>query len=184
MPWYLLRIDHLDPVDDVALALGDGLLGRPPVHRRDVVLIALRGGDLELAGGALAVVRAEEHPPIRRQLAGVAEVVVERRHQDLPGQRHLAGSRVDLDAGDDALVIGGVLVDPDGPVRHRDGEAGGHHRVFGVRRDERRGVIAVQVRDRPEDLLGLEVAQVDARDAPVHLVDEQPAPVVIALGLR
>jgi hypothetical protein len=39
------------------------------------------------------------------------------------------------------------------------------------------------VGDGAEDLPGLEVAQVDAGDAAVHLVHEQPAPVVIAVGL-
>ncbi|WP_288100619.1 hypothetical protein, partial [Herbaspirillum sp.] len=44
-------------------------------------------------------------------------------------------------------------------------------------------MIGRDVRDL-EDLLGLEVAQVDARDAAVGVVvDKQPPPVVLAVGL-
>jgi hypothetical protein len=46
-------------------------------------------------------------------------------------------------------------------------------------------VIAAGVRDGAEDLAGLEVAQVDAGDAVVGVVvDEEPASVVKAAGLR
>ena len=86
MPGTFAGIDHLDAADHVALALGDRLLGGAPVDGRDVVAVALRGGDLELAGGALRVVGGEEHPAVGHELARVAEVVVERRHQDLPAR--------------------------------------------------------------------------------------------------
>ena len=183
-PGHLAGVNHLDAADHLALPLGHGLLDGAPVDDGDIVAVALRGGDLKLAGGALGVVRGEEHEPVRGELAGVAEVVVERRHQQLPGERHLTALRVDLHPGDDALVLGGVLVDAHGALRHRAREARRHHRVLGVGRHERRGVVAVQVGHRAQDLLGLEVAQVDARQPAVHLVDEEPAAVVVALGLR
>ena len=179
-----LRIDDLHAVDGLELAIGDRLLGGAPVNGGDVVLVALRRGDLELTGGSLRVVPAEEHPAVRHQLAGVAQVVVERRHENLPAQRHLAGGRIDLDAGDDALVFRGVLVNPDGPIRYWTGEARRHHRVFGVRRDERRRVVAVQIGNRSKNLLGLEIPEIDAGNATVHLVDEEPAAVVLAFGFR
>src|SRR5581483_6386104 len=51
-------------------------------------------------------------------------------------------------------------------------------------RDERAAVQARDVRDGPQNLLRLHVAQVNARDAVVRVVvDEEPAPVVIAFGL-
>ena len=181
----LLRIEHLDPAEHVPLAGGGGLLGDPPVDGRDVVAIALGRGHLELAGRTLGVVRREEHPAVGDLLAGVPEVVVEGRHQDLPANRHLTALRVDLDPGDHALVVGGVLGHLDRrALRQRNREARRHHGVLRVGRDERRAVVARHVGHRADDLLGLEVAQVDARNPTVHLVDEQPATVVVAVGLR
>ncbi len=185
MPRHLLRVEDLHAADEVALALGDRLLGRPPVHGRDVVAVALRGRHLELARRTLGVVAGPEHPAVGDLLAGVAEIPVERRRQDLEALRHRARLRVDLHGRDDALVVARVLVDRNRPsLRDRDREARRHHRVLGVRRDERRAVVPRDVRHRPEDLLRLEVLEVDAGDAAVHLVHEEPAPVVVAVRLR
>ncbi len=181
----MLRVDDLDAADHVALALGDGLFDGLPVDGGDVVPVPLRGRDLELAGGALGVVAGPEHPAVGDLLARIAEVPVEGRGHDLPAELHLAGLRVDLDADEDALVVRRVLLDGRvGALGDRDREAGSHHRVLGVRRDERRAVNARDVRDGPEDLLRLEVAQVDPRHAAVHVVDEEPAAVVVAVGFR
>jgi hypothetical protein len=55
--------------------------------------------------------------------------------------------------------------------------------VFSVTNDE--PWLPAGVRDRAEDLLGLEVAEVDPRDAVVGVVvHEEPAAVVEAVGLR
>ncbi len=53
--------------------------------------------------------------------------------------------------------------------------------VLGVTNARR--VVAGDVGDGAEDLLGLEVAQVDPGHAAVHVVDEQPAPVVVPVRL-
>ena len=179
-----LGIEDLDPADHRALAFRRRLLREPPVDHGDVVAVLLGRGDFELPRRLFGVVRGEEHVAVGGLLARVAEVVVERRHDDLPAEAHLTRLRVDLDAGDHALVVGRVLVD----ARHRalgngNREAGGHDRVLAVRCDEGRGVVSGDVGDRADDLLGLEVAQVDAGEAPVHLVDEEPAAVVVAVRL-
>ena len=44
-------------------------------------------------------------------------------------------------------------------------------------------MVAGDVGHGPDDLLRLEVAQVDPGDAAVHVVDEEPAPVVVAVRL-
>ena len=57
-----------------------------------------------------------------------------------------------------------------------------YSRVLG---DEGRAVIADRIRNRAEDLVRFEIAQIDPRDAVVGVVVyEQPAAIVFRLGLR
>ncbi len=162
-----------------------GFLRRLPIDRRDVVAVALRCRRLEFAGRPLRVIGGPEHPAIRHFLAGIPQVEVERRQHDLPAERHLTRLRVDLDSGDNPFVFGRVLFDGSCcPLRDGYREAGAHHRVFGVRRNEGAGVIAGNIGDRSQNLLGFEIAKVDARDPSVHVVHEQPSAVVVAVGFR
>ena len=55
-----------------------------------VRLIVLRRVFFELGVRLLGVVRGEEEPALGRALAGVAEIVVVTRHQDLERHVHLA----------------------------------------------------------------------------------------------
>ena len=183
---HLRRIDHRHAAHGGRLAILDGLFGRPPVDDRRVVAIEAGGVGFQRGRGHLRVVGGPERPSGARALSRRAEIPVERWRQDLPADRQRAGGRIDLQAADHAvelaLVLGRLGVAALGQ-RHR--EAGRDQHVLAVLGHERRAVVAARVRDRPEDLLGLEVAQVDPGDAVVGVVvDEQPAAVVLTVGLR
>ena len=185
-PGTFAGIEHRHAVEHRGLAVLDGLLGGAPVDDRGVVALALRRCRLERLVRHLRVVGGPERPARARPLAGRSEVPVERRRQDLPAHRHLAALRIDLDAADHAVelgLVGGRVGVAALGQRHREPRR--DEDVFAVLGHERRAVVAARVRDRPEDLLGLEIAQVDARDAVVGVVvDEQPAAVVLAVALR
>ena len=68
MPGTFAGSSTLTPSIDIALALGDRLLRGPPVDGCDVVAVALRGGDLELAGSALGVVGVKNIQPSETSL--------------------------------------------------------------------------------------------------------------------
>src|SRR5581483_4402720 len=180
-----LRVNDLDAPDHLYLAGLNRFLCFLPVHGGNVVAVFLRRSDFEFARSALGVVAGPEGPALARQFARVAEIEVEGWHQNLPADAHLARLRVNGDAGDDAVIFGAVIFERlDGAFGQGHREARGGQHVFGVRRDERAAVQARDVRDGPQNLLRLHVAQVNARDAVVRVVvDEEPAPVVIAFGL-
>jgi hypothetical protein len=114
----------------------------------------------------------------------VRQIVVERRKPDLEGDRHMAGRAVHPREGQHAAERFLVVVDRDVPLRRRHAEPGARHDVLVVLGDERRRVVARRVRDF-EDLVGLELGQVEPGDARgVVAVDEEPAAVGHAGGLR
>ena len=181
----LRRIDHRHAIHPGELAGLDGGFGRAPVDDGGVVAIELARVGLEIVVRHLAVVGCPERPAAARTLAGGPEVPVERRRENLPAHRHLAGPGIHADAADHAvelgLVIGGVGV---APLRQRHGEPRRDEDVFTVFGQERRAVVAHRVRDRAEDLMGFEIAQIDAGDAVVGVVvHEEPAAVVETIGL-
>ena len=120
---------------------------------------------------------------MRRPLARVREIVVERRQPDLERDRHVAGGAVHPGEGERARERLLVLVDRHVPLRRRHAEPGARDDVLVVLGDERRAVVAGAVGDL-EDLLGLELRELEPGDARrVVAVDEQPAAVGYAAGL-
>ncbi len=182
----LARVDHRHPVDLLVLALLDRLLGAPPVDPAGVVPLELAGLDLEPLVGHLRVVGGHEEPARTRALAGRGEVPLEGRSQDLPGDLHLTRLGIDGDRGDHAVVLVGKPLDGRrGPPRKRHRESRPPEQVLGVLGHERRPVVARRVRDRPQDLLRLEVLERDPGDAVVGVVvHEEPPAVVLSVRLR
>ena len=165
------------------LAFRDARFGALVIHGRDEVLVVLRGVRLELGVRLLTVVRREEEPSVGRPLAGVTEVVVVARHQDLEGDVHLAG----LVRGDERQgALEALLVVGDGHVGvgNRHAEPCGRHDVLAVRGGERRCVAARRIGDL-ENLVRLEAREIDAGNPRrVVAVDEEPASVGDAVGHR
>ena len=157
-----------------------------PVDGGDVVAVALRRGDLELAGGALGVVAGPEHPAVGDLLAGVAEVPVERRHQDLASpatSRRSSGrsSRRRRRPCSRWRTCRSARYVPFGiGIEKRDAII--EYSVFGVTNAE--PWLPETFGTGPKICFVLKSRRSIARDAAVHVVDEEPAAVVVAVGLR
>ena len=188
-----LQADELDAVERLDLARLDDFLGLLPVEDVQVVGVVLGRAGLErwvallyAAGGQFGIERVAEEPALAHALAGVAQVLPIGRQLDLERLRHVhaALDPVELPEGDQAAILRIVLLEPGVLPADRRGVLRAFDHVFGVGRDERAAVVVDGIRVL-DQLLGLEVAQIDHRQAGVGLVvDEHELAVVLALRLR
>ena len=80
----------------------------------------------------------------------------------MPAYFHLSGLRIDFDAAYHAAKFLFVIVGiGNAPFRQRHGKTGRTQDVLAVLCDERRAMIADRIRNRAEDLVRFEIAQID-----------------------
>jgi hypothetical protein len=200
--------------DQIEEALGDGLLhgyevialflfdlagldqflGLLPVGHMQVV--GVLGGAAGLEGRAAALDAAHvalgaegisEAPTIAGPLAGVGEILAVGPQLKGEGVFGIDAALflVEFPVGQTAAVfVIEFLQGDEAVIEQRRGVLDGLHDIFGVGGHEGAAMGGLE-EGVDDDLLGLEVVQIDDRDARIGLVvDEEPAPVVGALGLR
>src|SRR6266496_69170 len=105
-----LRIDDCNTANHLYLAFFDGLFRSLPVNGDYIVAVFLCRSNFQLSSRPFRVVASPEGPTFAGTLAGRAEVIVEGRHENLPAVSHFTCLWIDSDAGDDAVVSGGIIL--------------------------------------------------------------------------
>jgi hypothetical protein len=183
---------HVMAVDLLGLALGHQFGGPLPVDHVQVVGVLRRAAGLirratllDAADITLGAERVGKRPAVGRTLAEVGQIL--RVGRQFERERLLgidaAFLAIELPVGHAAAIFLVELFEREELlVFQRRGILRGLDHVLGVGTDE--GAAVLRLEDRVDhDLLGLEVAQVDHRQARVGLVvDEQELAVVLAVG--
>ena len=172
----------------------DQLLGLLPVgHVQEVGVLGGAAGlegraaTLDTADVALGAEGVGEAPAVAGSLTGVGEVLAIGAQLEGKGVLGLDAALllVELPIGQAAAVLVIEFLQRDEAILEEGrGILDGLHDIFGVRGGEGAAMGGLE-EGVDDDLLGLEVVQVDDRDAGVGLVvDEQVAPVIVTLGFR
>ena len=112
------------------------------------------------------------------------QVIVISGDQNLECDFHVAGFRINLDEGNRALEVLFVGIDRDIALGDRHAETRRSNDILSIHGHERRGVVTARVGDF-DDLSRFKGFQIDAGNTGrIVGIDEQPAPVRYAVGLR